>query len=118
MQFNYSYFGNTAVNHDANNTNMSFAPDVKREPTYFSGELEKGIAFREAISALHDVVSSDQRFKPKDKTAYKEWAAQREQIDWQSVAAQPFVLARTLGLKQIVCLVSMKCSESTVRRRL
>ena len=88
MQFNYSYFGNTAVNHDANNTDLSFAPDVKREPTYFSGELEKGIAFREAISALHDVVVSDQRFKPKDKTAYKEWAAQREQINWQSVAAQ------------------------------
>lgn len=55
---------------------------MKREPTYFSGDLEKGSAFREAISALHDVMVSDQRFKPKDKTAYKEWAAQREQIDW------------------------------------
>ena len=93
MQFDYSYFGNSTVNHEANNTDLSFAPDVKREPTYFSGELEKGVAFREAISALHDVVVADQRFKPKDKTAYKEWAAQREQIDWQAVAAERATLA-------------------------
>ncbi len=67
---------------------MSFAPDTKREPTYFVGELRQKIEFREAISALHDVVVSDLRFKPKDKTAYKEWAAQQEQIDWQQVASQ------------------------------
>ena len=72
---------------------MSFAPDTKREPTYFAGDLQKAIEFREAISALHDVVVSDQRFKPKDKTAYKEWAAQREQIDWQAVAAERANLA-------------------------
>jgi len=67
---------------------MSFAPDTKREPTYFVAELRQKIEFREAISALHNVVVSDLRFKPKDKTAYKEWAAQREQIDWQEVAGR------------------------------
>lgn len=67
---------------------MSFAPDTQREPTYFVGELRQKIEFREAISALHDVVVSDLRFKPKDKTAYKAWAAEREQIDWQEVAAR------------------------------
>jgi hypothetical protein len=36
---------------------------------------------------LHDIVVSDLRFKPKDRTAYKEWAARREQVDWQEVAA-------------------------------
>ncbi len=67
---------------------MSFAPDLKREPTYFVGELRQNVSFREAISALHDVVVSDLRFKPKDKTAYKEWAAQNYQIDWQLVSTQ------------------------------
>jgi hypothetical protein len=37
---------------------------------------------------LHDVVVSDLRFKPKDKTAYKEWAAKQQEINWQLVAAQ------------------------------
>lgn len=59
-------------------TGMSFAPDTLRESAWFVGKLHKKLAFREAISALHDVVISDLRFKPKDKTAYKEWVAQNE----------------------------------------
>jgi hypothetical protein len=88
MEFQYAYKGSSAVDNHANRTDLSFSPDVKREPTYFSGELRKPIAFREAISALHDVVVSDLRFKPKDKTAYKEWAAKQELIDWDAIAAQ------------------------------
>jgi len=88
MLFDYAYKGSSSVKSSSEATQMSFAPDVKREPTFFVGELKQKIEFREAISALHDVVVSDLRFKPKDKTAYKEWAAQREQIDWQEVAAQ------------------------------
>jgi hypothetical protein len=88
MLFEYAYKGSTTVDSDASRTQMWFVPDAKREPTYFSGELRQKIEFREAISALHDVVVSDLRFKPKDKTAYKEWVAQREEIDWQWVASQ------------------------------
>ena len=88
MQFEYRYAGSTAVDSGASSTSMSFAPDTLREPTYFSGELRKHLEFREAISALHDVVISDQRFKPKDKTEYKEWLKTQEAIDWQAVAAE------------------------------
>src|SRR6185436_8979527 len=35
-----------------------------------------------------DVVVSDLRFKAKDKTAYKEWAAKQEIIDWDEIARQ------------------------------
>ena len=88
MEFEYAFKGNSSVTNRADSTALSFSPDTKREPTYFSGELRKGIAFREAISALHDVVVSDMRFKPKDKSGYKEWAAKQEAIDWDQVAAQ------------------------------
>lgn len=80
MLFNYKYSGHTQVYSNATAAGISFAPDTYREPTFFAGKLRKKIAFREAISALHDVVVSDLRFKPKDKTAYKEWAAQQEDI--------------------------------------
>ncbi|HJT74687.1 MAG TPA: hypothetical protein VJ720_11725 [Chitinophaga sp.] len=80
MLFNYKYSGHTQVYSNATAAGISFAPDTYREPTFFAGKLRKKIAFREAISALHDVVVSDLRFKPKDKTAYKEWAAQQESI--------------------------------------
>lgn len=88
MLVNYAYKGSTEVKSSAAQTEMSFVPDAQREPTYFVGELRQKIEFREAISALHDVVVSNMRYQPKDKTAYKEWAAEREQIDWQEVAAR------------------------------
>lgn len=89
MLFNYSYKGNTSIdNYQPGNTNMSFIPDATRQPAFFSGELAQNIEFREAISALHNVVVSDLRFKPKDKTEYKEWAEKQEQIDWIKVATE------------------------------
>jgi hypothetical protein len=78
MLFNYKYHGNSGVATGAKGTDMSFAPDTLRSPTYFIGTLAKNIGFREAMSALHHVVVSDMRFKPQDKSTYKEWAAQNE----------------------------------------
>lgn len=100
MLFDYAYKGSSSVESSSAETAMSFVPDASREPTYFVGNLRQKLEFREAISALHDVVVSDLRFKPKDKTAYKEWAAQREEIDWQQVAAQRAeVAAKISGLQ-------------------
>ena len=84
MEFNYKYAGSSAVTNDSRSTDMSFVPDTKREPTFFRGELEKSLSFREAISALHDVVVSDLRFKPKDREEYKAWA--EEQIQKEVIA--------------------------------
>jgi len=96
VEFEYAYRGSTAVEHRGDRTELSFSPDTKRTPTYFSGELRQNVAFREAISALHHVVVSDLRFKPKDKTAYKAWAAQQEDRDIEEIAAQRKDVAQRL----------------------
>jgi hypothetical protein len=83
MIFDYKFNGSSSVNNTSQATSMNFVPDASRQPVFFSGKLNKKIAFREAISALHDVVISDLRFKPKDKTAYKEWVAEQEKL-WLS----------------------------------
>ena len=80
MEFNYKYGGVSGVQSSASATNMSFAPDTLREPTFFVGKINKHVAFREAISALNAVVVSDLRFKPKDKTAYLAWAKEQEEL--------------------------------------
>lgn len=80
MEFNYKYGGKSGVDSSASATNMSFAPDTLREPTFFVGKINKHVAFREAISALNAVVVSDLRFKPKDKTAYLAWAKEQEEL--------------------------------------
>jgi hypothetical protein len=105
MEFNYSYKGNTSILEKGTNTQMSFSPDTTRQPTYFIGELRQQIAFREAISALHDVVVSDLRFKPKDKTAYKEWRAKQDEVDFavfvtQQAAKSQAIVAKTQALQE------------------
>jgi hypothetical protein len=72
MLFNYRFSGSSTISSTAYSTGLNFAPDTLRDSLWFIGKLNKKIAFREAMSALHDVVISDLRFKPKDKTAYKE----------------------------------------------
>jgi hypothetical protein len=67
---------------------MQFSPDLNRSPTFFRGELSQGVAFREAISALHDVVVSDLRYKPKDRTEYLAWLERQELVDFAGVAEQ------------------------------
>jgi SWIM zinc finger len=73
MEFNHRYAGQSAVSHGATNSQVSFAPDTLRDPTYFTGEINNHVPFREAISALHRVVVSDMRLKPKDRVAYFAW---------------------------------------------
>lgn len=80
MEATYRYAGSSSVNNNSRQTQMSFAPDTLRQPTFFVGELNKHIAFREAMSALHAVVVSDMTFKPKDKTDYKAWLKSQEEV--------------------------------------
>jgi hypothetical protein len=80
MRFQYRYYGETYISNSAASTDMRFVPDALRAPTYFVANINKHIPFREAMSALHDVVVADQRYQPKDKTAYKEWVAQNEEM--------------------------------------
>lgn len=88
MEFEYRYQGSSTVQSDAGSTGMSFAPDTLREPTYFDGELARPLAFREAISALHDVVVSDLRYKPKDRSEYLAWRARQDELDLDLVLAE------------------------------
>lgn len=78
MLFDHRYKNHSQIENSAGSTDMSFSPDLSREPTYFIGDLNKRIPFREAISALHNVVVSDLRFKPKDREEYFRWLKESE----------------------------------------
>lgn len=69
MNLSFAYLGRSALTDGA----LSFAPNLTREPVAFDAALLHPLRFREAVSALHDVVISDHRFKRRDKTAYEEW---------------------------------------------
>lgn len=86
MKFDFRYYGSSAVDSTPYRSNMSFAPDTTRGEVYFSGEIGESLAFREAMGALHEVVVADLRWKPKDKTAYKRFAEERDARLWQDAA--------------------------------
>ncbi len=111
MLFEYRYSGSTVVESTASSVGMSFAPDTFRPPTYFVGSLNKRVPFREAISALHDVVISDLRFKPKDKTEYLRWA--KEQEETQLAEA----LAGAEGVAQRVQVLRGELAELNQQRQ-
>ena len=69
MNVHLAYLGRSGL---TGNT-LSLAPNLTREPVSFNAPLTQPLRFREAISALHDVVISDLRFQPRDKTVYQEW---------------------------------------------
>lgn len=73
MNLKFSYLGHSTMRPMAGGQLLSFVPNLAREAVSFDAPLLQPLRFREAISALHDVVISDLRFKPRDKTAYEEW---------------------------------------------
>ncbi len=73
MNIKFAYLGRSTLSPISGGQLLSLAPNLSREPVSFDAPLLQPLRFREAISALHDVVISDLRFKPRDKTAYEEW---------------------------------------------
>ncbi len=83
MQLQTAYRGRSHVSQTAVGLAVSLAPNLRRDRVSFVGTLKHPLRFREAMSALHDVVISDLRFKPKDKgkkgyEAWKKQEAERE----------------------------------------
>src|SRR5438105_2513918 len=79
MRINFAYLGRSRVIEAASGgaRTLAMVPNLAREKVSFDAPLVHPLRFREAISALHDVVINDLRFEPRDKTAYEEW--KREQ---------------------------------------
>lgn len=73
MNVDLRYLGKSSVLGAAHGLLVKFSPNLARPKTFFDAELRDAIRFREAISALHDVVIGDLRFKKKDKSAYEAW---------------------------------------------
>lgn len=95
MRFQYRYYGESSVTSSASSTEMRFAPDTLRAPTHFVAQLNKHVPFREAMSALHEVVIADQRYQAPDKSEYKAWFAQHEQaLLTEFMASEPKVRAQ------------------------
>src|SRR5436309_2122986 len=71
MNFTLAYNSRSGISQVNGGMALSFAPNLRRDRVSFVGELRDPLRFREAVSALHAVVVSDLKFRPKDKSAYQ-----------------------------------------------
>jgi hypothetical protein len=73
MNVDFRYLGKSAVR----DRGLVLAPNLARPKVSFDAEVRNAVRFREAMSALHEVVVGDLKFKKRDKSAYLAWRAQR-----------------------------------------
>ncbi len=77
MRLDVRYQGTSGVRDVAGGAALSFQPNLARPSVFFDAELTAPMRVREAVSALHDVVVGDLRFRPKDRSAYVAWQAEQ-----------------------------------------
>ena len=97
MQVTMAYRGLSGLREIGAGRELALMPNLARDPVAFDGALKQPLRFREAISALHDVVVSDLRFRPRDKTAYEEFKRQQAQRE-RTIYREEFKRAKETAL--------------------
>lgn len=88
MMLSTRYLGQSGVHGTLTTEHLGFATNTLREATYFSGELKKVEGLREALGALHGVVVSDFRYRPKDRAAWEVWLLAQDRLFLRGLAAK------------------------------
>jgi hypothetical protein len=72
-----AYRGKSAIVSTTAGLAVALAPNLRRDRVSFDGILRDPLSFREAMGALHDIVVSDLRYKPPDRSGYEVYKAER-----------------------------------------
>jgi hypothetical protein len=75
MDMTFQYRQKSRVEPTATGVSIALSTNVRRDRVSFHGQLNQPVRFREAISALHDVVICDLRYEKPDKSAYQAYLA-------------------------------------------
>ncbi|MGE0549142.1 MAG: SWIM zinc finger family protein [Kofleriaceae bacterium] len=99
MRVDFKYRGRSEIREVGGVSAMTFEPNLSRAKVFFDGELVEPVRFREAISALHEVVVGDLKFKKRDKADYKRFLVERKNQD-QALREHAFDKAKAAELKR------------------
>jgi hypothetical protein len=79
VNYELRYYGQSGLRSAAGGARaLAFSPNLARGRVFFDAELREPLRFREAMSALHEVVVGDLRRKKKDRSAWLAWKAEQE----------------------------------------
>lgn len=79
MNVDLRYLGRSGALETGAGVALRLSPNLARPKVFYDAELAHPVRFREAISALHEVVVGDLRFKRRDKSGYR--AFKQQQLD-------------------------------------
>ena len=83
MNLDLRYLGRSEVVAASWGMALRLSPNLARPKVFYDAEVKNPLRYREAMSALHDVVVGDLRFKRMDKSGYLAWRAQQaEEESW------------------------------------
>src|SRR5690242_19931252 len=88
MFLSLAYYRRSAIVPDPYGLAISLAPNLRRDRVSYVGTLRQPLRFREAVSALHDVVVGDFRYQPKDRRGYQ---AYRTEVNQREAALRQAV---------------------------
>ena len=78
MKFEAAYAGRSGIVNGLSEASLGFATNTLREATFFEGTLADPLLLREALAALHAVVVSDFKYRPRDRLAFFAWLADQD----------------------------------------
>jgi hypothetical protein len=78
MNLTLVYRGRSKITSQPTGLDVSLAPNLRRDRVGYEGMLKRPLRFREAMGALHDLVVSDLRSRPRDKSAYEAYKAEQQ----------------------------------------
>ena len=112
MNLDYRYSTRSTLTEEAGSARLALSTNLLRETTFFSGQLATPLLAREGFAALYDVVTSDFKWRPKERLAYRLWL---ETQDREFVASFG---QRSLAAKEEVGQLNLRLRELDASRQL
>ncbi len=72
------YAGRSGVANGLRATQVGLATNTLRDAAFFSGTLSQPLLVREGMAALHSVVVSDLKWRPRDRLAFRAWLEEQD----------------------------------------
>lgn len=101
MKVEFKYAGQSGIVSDLATTRVGFATNVLREPSYFNGELARPLVCREGLAALHSVVVSDLKYRPKDRLEFRVWLEEQDRKFLASLPLKSEAIREELEAKEL-----------------
>lgn len=100
MKVQFKYAGSSGIVSDLAKSRVAFATNVLREPSFLEADLGRPLIAREGLAALHAVVVSDFKYRPKDRLEFKAWLEEQDRKFLASLALQSDAVRKQIEAKE------------------